>query len=143
MKKTFKEVAHLYLGCEVVSTAGKHMGIMVGVDLTQAVINPKDEFNPKTTLVEYLKPILHRLEDMTDECCLEVSIILRASTAYSDISKIAQVREIFRRAKNMQTNILMCEWFDLFVFLLSKHYDLFNLIDNGQAIDAKTYTNEK
>lgn len=139
MKKTFKEVAHLYYGCQMVLIHND--GSSQQCELDPIIFSWIVQENGIEMPFE-LKPILHRLEDMTDEHCLEAATILRAECYTENHVRIAGVKEIIKRAHNMQTNILMGEWIQLFTWMLSKGYDLFQLIDNGQAIDAKTIVDE-
>ena len=115
MGKTFKEVAHLYLGCAI--KAGHGTTLLCSVDLIHII-------NETLSVM----PILYRLEDMTEEDKEQIGFaafgILRNET-----------KELKLPSKNIS-----CIWAARQTsFLLSKHYDLFNLIDNGQAIDYKTF----
>ena len=77
MKTEFKDVAHLYLGVEVVNTIGKHMGKIVSVSIDgTATINPLDEFKPRVIILNSLKPILRPLSDITNDEFYELSEIL-------------------------------------------------------------------
>jgi len=110
MEKTFKEVAHLYLGCKVKWNDDS---------LFSEKISDFDLF--QMSHINDIKPILHRLEDMTE---------------YDKVNAINPMLYGFESIINQSEKLRQLA--EITIFLLSKHYDLFNLIDNCQAIDAKT-----
>ena len=135
MEKTFKEVAHLYLGCTIKGLS--HGEWFLSPSILAREQNSEGEFL-------YSKPILHRLEDMTDKDAIELVSL------WSDIFLNVEKKDVRYKKLNFEFNYassrrVRTEQVDFcklnsnqFLFLLSKHYDLFNLIDNGHAIDAKT-----
>ncbi len=142
MEKTFKEVAHLYLGCEVVIVDGIRDN---NTDtLTYMNILGDCGGNQYEWLISNCRPILYRLEDITDKDAIELVSL------WSDIFLNVEKKDVryqklnfdfnyasSRRVRTEQVDFRKLNS-DQFLFLLSKHYDLFNLIDNGHAIDAKT-----
>lgn len=143
MSKTFKEVAHLYLGCTIQHFHGTTF--LCAVDLPYI----KNDTLP-------IKPILHRLEDMTfkDICSLysyQDKIFISETTCHKyTVFYYKWVHEDKDRNladgysySSICTPLINSKFsVNELTFLLSKHYDLFNLIDNGQAIDAKTLNHE-
>jgi hypothetical protein len=80
------------------------------------------KFTPQRIIenaLRWSKPILRKLDSMTEEEKEEVQ--------FSDF--------MFNLVKS-KPNQAMFAW--QFTFLLSKHFDLFNLIKSGEAIDAET-----
>ncbi len=126
----WKDVAHLYLGCDVVidydpaGIAGMLIDKCVGVsDYGISVSNGYIEKFEKT------KPILRKLDSMTEDEKKELITINDAEGSISAISfNINSNLDFYFKRTN----------FAVVAFLLSKYFDIFNLIDSGQAIDAKT-----
>lgn len=74
-------------------------------------------------------PILRKLEDMTEEEKIQVWE-LEYGSAYADADNQGNLDDLV-------WNISVGEWHvNTFLFLLSKGFDLFNLIDDGSAIDS-------
>ena len=119
METKFKDVAHLYLGCDVVRpdnrTTMKYIGVHGNILIFQEKDNPDQTFGD----VNKCKPILHHLASMTDKQESE------ASQMYFDFM---ETQNPGTRDINMMSE--MTRWF------LSHHFDLFGLIESGQAIDA-------
>lgn len=132
MEKTFKEVAHLYLGCKVVIVDG----IRDNDKDTLTYMNILGDCggNQYEWLISNCRPILHRLEDMTEE---DAKLIVDEMPMYLGHDK--DIDHHFIQALINGTKYVMnyLDTVEITKILLSKHYDLFNLIDNGQAIDAK------
>lgn len=121
MKTELKDVIHLLMGCELLHSYGD-MDVSVGrmVGITASEVNPGRTVvitseNFAEWFVEDVKPILHRLSSMTEE---------------EDQKEFP--------AHNRGEFIDMHWHPEGFHWLLSKGFDLFNLIDSGQAIDAET-----
>lgn len=116
MATKFKDVAHLYLGCEIkteegvgtlneVSTEKSDEAFITSYDLVSAY--PKyDEF----------KPILRPLSDMS---------VTERDTAYAQY----EIERTMIEAGAART-----------AYLLSLGFDLFGLIENGEAIDKTKLT---
>jgi hypothetical protein len=165
MEKTFKEVAHLYLGCKCVLNLSdaedvppNYIGTLDKID-TGVLTNQIFPIELTLTIGDYeageddeVKPILHRLEDMTfeDVCslyCYQDKIFISETKCHKYTAfEYKWVHE--DKDRNLADGYsysgictpLINSKFSVneLTFLLSKHYDLFNLIDNGHAIDAKT-----
>lgn len=132
MDKTPKltpQILAMYLGCRVQTFAfgdKNSFGVFTGIELDArqeqsfvAVICDGDVHQRIFRLYE-VKPILRRLEDMTEEEAWE----------YSDA-----VGYRYNRAGH--TDTIQHEAAGT-AYLLSKSFDLFGLIDSGLAIDSKT-----
>lgn len=134
MKTEFKDVAHLYLGCEV-EAHPKHYedkaikGRLDGVVLNRVFVQCFDVFgNPwsenEVTSLEKLpfdkiKPILRPLSDMTEE-------------------EKAQLRDFMGWARYVEyLKFGLCTPEGV-AYLLKQGFDLFNLIPSSQAIDRTT-----
>lgn len=114
MDKKIKDYLHLYLGCEAIITDVRNDA----PDEHWAAIGNRITID--TSFLHYIsegwisvKPILRKLSDMTEQENKELKKI-----KHSDVFII----------KNAE----ITQW------LLSKHFDLFNLIESGLAIDATT-----
>lgn len=106
----FKEVAHLYIGCKVQwAFQNPFSDDEDDVSITDFTIS-----DAKWLLNHTPKPFLYPLSAMTDEQYIEVN-----------------------RAYGTFANEI---WFtpSEFNYLLSHHFDLFNLIESGEAIDVTT-----
>lgn len=124
-----KDVLHLYPGCEVENYPyGKEsnpvVGILMGVMGERVYIQNKDikGNNWDHLTIDYvaeITPILNHLSDMPEEDKSELKLNLFQESNLDNPQEIMWTFE--------QTRIL-----------LSKGYDLFKLIESGQAIDRKT-----
>lgn len=122
----FIEVSHLYLGCEVAnSLTGRH-------GLLFEVVRGRD--------LDNIKPILRPLSDMTDEEALKCGEILGGMSHLSNDSIIHQIKDLIGTNKlyTMQTNISGIKWIYLTPFLLKQSFDIFGLIESGEAINKTT-----
>jgi hypothetical protein len=130
--RDIKDYLHLYMGCSVLT---EHDALMNGEPHVMT-INVNNLF---ALLYKYknTKPLLRSLSDMTEEEAAEVADILGNASHLSKESKIAQVMEILPRLLHMQTNVWGINWIKLTVYLLSKGFDLFNLIPDNLALDSK------
>ncbi len=108
--KHIQEYLPFYLGCDIVTLTGK---------VEKLVIATKDdskEVSLYLAILYNLKPILRPLSDMTQEENVNLHSILQAypvDTSYDLLKRNASMTE----------------------YLLSKHLDLFGLIEAGLAID--------
>jgi len=124
MKTEFKDVAHLYLGVEVVNTIGKHMGKIVSVSIDgTATINPLDEFKPRVIILNSLKPILRPLSDMSNDEIWKLNEITKAGSW--NLEMIKNIKSVFNLIH--ATPIVFLE-------LTKLNFDLFGLIESGEAI---------
>ena len=159
METKFKDVAHLYLGVEVVNTIGKHMGKIVSVSIDgTATINPLDEFKPRVIILNSLKPILRPLSDITkDELSTLWSIVFTREFngvihkhKANDTGRGSYAAERYVMSSGVERLGVEFDgniWADsdlsvwrhnkhkITAYLLSKHFDLFGLIESGEAID--------
>ena len=147
MEKTqqerLKEVIHLYLGCDVTFRRKKIAGWSVAKLICVStfgsyVIESKDkQFSIDAEEFEF-KPILRSLDDMTEEeakeFCkkegwgenLENLVVLDGAIEFSIKGTKQQCVSRFTRMRP-----------EMFAWCLSKRFDLFNLIPDGIAINAK------
>lgn len=121
MKTEFKEVAHLYLGCEVKENSGLERTLFLK-KVTNG--NPSNIVEVGVALVSWnmyfteIKPILRPLSDMTE---VERTMFDGMHLSYSE------TKWPFIGIEPQQ-----------FTWLLKQDFDLFNLIESGQAIDRST-----
>lgn len=139
-EKNIEDYLHLYLGCEVViqkSFTGFGRYLVKGdkVVLNTKLLMELGEDGNCTYTPNYIKPILRNLNDMTEEEKLQLAY----NHAYPHVkfsSKESALNSMYGRYGS--------KWFtayqDEFLFLLSKHFDLFGLIEAGIAIDKTTLT---
>lgn len=117
---TFKKVAHLYLGCKVKSEIPNiNPDGVYNLDgfYSKDTVVISDEMHNEELNVDEIKPILKDLADIAEEDAGEMG--------YLDADD-------FNYETDGQYTVME------FKYLLSKHYDLFDLIKNGEAINAKT-----
>lgn len=122
--KEIKDYLHFYIGCEVTIEGHKNAILgAVGVGHGKQVIIRwplEDEWSYAD--IGEIRPILRRLSDMTEE---EEAEMVKTQ----DDVKLDGYPQI----------TLMVDSGHTFRWLLSKGFDIFNLIDSGLAIDAKDY----
>lgn len=114
---------HLYLGCEV-KYHFEERGILVGVSASEyekgktiAIINVGiDDF--QEWYIEETTLVLRKLDSMTEEDCRELRI------------------DSPRDLEGNLGNLILTQ--NDFAYLLSKGYDLFQLIEKGLAIDSSS-----
>lgn len=112
MKQTqFSEVAHLYLGCTVMDT-------ITPSTREKFVMNEINDGVFQCIEHGFFKPVLRPLSDMTNDEHKEWL------SFYNYQGKMAKAYGIGEAKRT--------------VFLLSKHFDLFDLIPNGFALDSTT-----
>lgn len=125
MEKKIEDYLHLYLGCEAErtwyyssepNTVHSKRTVIVDGGLIE---NPIGTSSPNIDLEFDLKPILHPLSDMTEEEGKEY-----VALGFGGMIDQRGGKLIY------QTFTPPC-----FLWLLSKHFDLFGLIDSGLAID--------
>jgi hypothetical protein len=121
MSKEIKDYLHLYLGCECMTPKG--IGKLFRYDIETnwtwcvfGIMGPEFEDSGH---IENVKPILRPLSDMSEEEKIELKLnVVQAST----INHASEIMWTFEQVR----------------ILLSKHFDLFNLIGEGLAIDKTT-----
>lgn len=130
-------------------------------DITPGYISSVDEFGgthiklhgvPKAMYVQVqdVKPILRRLEDMGEFEATELARLQTDPKRHADVDVLFIEKErIHYMDGSKWTGDGVEEFFDLYIYfnqlspaqshyLLKQGFDLFLLIDSGQAIDAKT-----
>jgi hypothetical protein len=116
-----KDVIHFYLGCRVVHPALKNNRVLTAVWMQSLLDKGID-----------VKLILRRLSDMTEEECEEYGMMYEQgkydSQSLEFDCKIG-LSAYYIGTKNAAERIRA---------LLKAGFDLFGLIESGQAIDAKT-----
>jgi hypothetical protein len=120
--KNIKDYLHLYLGCEIQSLSGGTMiYTLTGIGRKQALFS--DRYGNEMWLAENdYKPILRPLSSMTE-----------------DEKQEYEATRVFVRATPVH-QIGNMQWTpETFKYLLSKHFDLFGLIEAGLAIDKTTF----
>ena len=127
MKKELKDYLHLYLGCRIKSKGGK-CGDLVSVSNygMSIVVYDKDKINDPRGLCinsDWLLLILRPLSDMTKE----------------EKDWLDEHENFVNNYKQNAESELIIEWdAEKTSYLLSKHFDLFGLIEAGLAIDKTT-----
>lgn len=127
MSKQLKDYLHLYLGCECMYLNGEAVISEISMDSRYELLCSVKLKGGKKHLqaaIEKVKPILRPLPDMTDE---EKKEIDKQYKAFTKSKTFNDTGVVMWAAKHTQ-------------ILLSKHFDLFGLIESGLAID-KTKTN--
>lgn len=118
--KNIKDYLHLYLECEVLSSNSGMVWQLIGIVNDDGVLYHKD-FKKNTASLQNLKPILRPLSDMTEEEAKEIGFW---SELYNKITGTEKGHAIY--------DLYTAEKLRL---ALSKHFDLFGLIEAGLAIN--------
>lgn len=164
MSKNIKDYLSLYLGCQVLVQGEERKGYLTGVNnggheceiQYQLADNPHHlEEEPEFASAEDVKMVLRPLSDMTEEEFTE-AVMLHWGTSRDiikkTISKIERLKEVKQITKygtsipyvafDKEGKHYMTATFsqnsmnpEQTLYLLSKHFDLFNLIPEGLAID--------
>jgi hypothetical protein len=118
--RDIKEYIHHYLGCEcIISDLPKRMILEGGrTKIGGYLLDCKDECT--------IKPILRKLSSMTEEEFKEFKNICDA-----DFSKMTVIESMTKG----EVVTRLCHSAFAQSYLLSKHFDLFDLISSGLAID--------
>lgn len=117
MKKELKDYLHLYLGCKVETEGAK----IKTLDLTLLDL----AINEKIGLTPILRPLSDMSEDEALECWKATDRL------HTETLDGWQVVDYYRKNTDFFEAVE-------FHYLLSKHFDLFKLIESGLAIDKKT-----
>lgn len=131
---TFKEVAHLYIGCYFrVERTGQIAPFQFYYNGGDEPIGTHELCKADYSFDE-VKPILRKLNSMTDEereaNDKQGSIGWHSITKGEPASAVNEVSQLGLAVVHRQAREM--------AHLLSLHFDLFNLIDNGFAIDRAT-----
>jgi len=140
----FKEVAHLYIGCKVKypdSDDKMIVATLSGVNsqsfettysrkkkgcIGDYITSNDGKQRGHNCYIENVKPILRSLSSLTEEEATE-------GLGYDNL-----IYKPFKVCNNFSSRSVFSA--KEFVFLLSKGFDLFGLIESGEAIDATTQT---
>jgi hypothetical protein len=156
MQKEIKDYLHLYLGCDT------NYGLLEGIrdQYAYTIVSGKDTIRGN---VWDIKPILRPLSDMTDSELIEFAKIHNSDIEWYMQDGLCIGREnigvqqhfyfddelfftaeicnnIFGQESEGDTQISNITPFETTRLLLSKHFDLFGLIEAGLAIDKTTLT---
>lgn len=166
-KNKLEEVIHLYLGCEV--QVRGDIEKLIGVESDGAAITFSGRYGRRIWGAKEVKPLLRQLSDITEEeasdvYTIERDRILHIHTNDHDISRRIGSGIVVTRLDHMNIGLLIrldgvCyKVIDegkkptiepamnqplIFQHLLSKGFDLFSLIETGQAIDKNTLQETK
>ena len=138
-KNKLEEVIHLYLGCEV--QVRGDIEKLIGVESDGAVITFSGRYGRRIWGAKEVKPLLRQLSDITEE---EKEFIVRCITynhvKFSSTESALGCWDNEEYGKKIQH---MRFYADELQYLLSKGFDLFSLIETGQAIDKNTLKETK
>lgn len=118
--KKLSDYLHLYLGCEAIETLHDHKCIIHEVRKDGKCYVLGDALFSDLLDVNYIKPILRPLSDMTEE---ERREMMREKHQYDTGNP--RSHELTNHARRI-------------LWAISKHFDLFGLIESGLAIDSTT-----
>lgn len=140
MEKKIEDYLHFHIGCFVIYVGMKNWRKLTASWLGALL---------KNNACKNIKPILRRVSDMTKD---EAMDLIRLNVDKSEIINIETQNEtliIFsRKHPKMRHTVLSCIKLNEcspaeFLWLLSKHFDIFRLIDAGIAIDKNAITEPK
>jgi len=126
--KTFKEVAHLYVGCKVMRPDNKTVLQYIGVQGNVLIFQEKDNIEQTYGNVNKCKPMLYPLSSMSKE---QMKDIIDIGEHVCNLCGSIEAFVAGWRAFGPST----------FDYLLSQSFDLFQLIENGEAIDGSKEVN--
>ena len=142
MKKEIKGYLHLYLGCQVMDLYNNQVGLLSGIITMDAGI--KICVFHKTTWhlsIDEVKLILRPLSSMTEEEIVKL-FLLKGLDYSKDVTR-TNITENFIQIEYKCGGELLSDYMvapifntEQFRYLLSHHFDLFNLIESNLAIDA-------
>jgi hypothetical protein len=157
MEKQLKDYLHLYLGCEGEFTKKKTYGsakrsietldtsLLDRVASLPSLLSFKPILSPLSSMTEEEALVIGKLitDEMVDKVSrLDVSIEGRRIEIFYDNDsekidlKANQVSWI-ERGKDTWHHLPVHNYAEFFTYLLSKHFDLFGLIEAGLAIEKK------
>lgn len=127
MKTKFEEVANLYIGCKcafyneltdkgIPTLTGllkyPYMGVLYSLDT--------EEYHHEVDISDF-KPILRPLSDMSKD----------------ELEKIVEIGEVNHRGESPENFVIGWKAYtpNTFAYLLSRSFDLFGLIESGEALD--------
>lgn len=119
-----QDYLHLYIGCEVKTTGGKFGKLVsVSTDGMAIIVYGGEDPRGRVIMQSAIIPILRTLSDMTEE---------EKDKYYSFWANIISKNPKQIMKLDAQTTI----------YLLSKHFDLFDLIPAGLALNAAHLNNK-
>lgn len=142
-----KDVLHYYLGCEYRCdyVEGGKINYICKDFYGEGKPAVRDNENSGWIAATLIKPILSKLEDMSEEDAIECAKLSEwephftdvkvERTKYGDLLVKWQGNVEGGEQQNITGDMFYCA--EQFHYLLSKGYDLFNLIETNQAIDRK------
>jgi hypothetical protein len=129
-----KDYLPLYLGCEVEYTISGMKHNLIGVEGEATAYIFGGTGGRHVVHTSHIKPILRLLSDMTEEEFMEFKKL-----ADKDFDKMVLIDS----ASKDGCFTRLCHTMFAQSFLLSKHFDLFGLIEAGLAIDKTTLNKPK
>lgn len=138
-----EEVIHLYLNCEVVVDGFKEeqdIAKLIGIVHEEAQLLNTCHNQHGSCHISLIKPILRKLEDMAEE---EKNVLFQivfgddktfGSFSYDPVEKLLSAVGVMLSYGIYEEQMSN----RAFAYCLSKSIDLFSLVENGLAIDAKT-----
>jgi hypothetical protein len=140
MKKELKDYLHLYLGCKILRPDMRTQLTMSGI--SGDIIHFLEEGRGETYgTVSLAKPILRPLSDMTVDEAVQLIEIGTSVYNFISIRKVDRYEVMYDGGypTSKRTWLYHLRFSELkaeqFHFLLSKNFDLFELIEAGLAID--------
>lgn len=135
---SFKDVIGCYIGCE--TNYGKLCGFTLDRDGNVSCSCEMTDGGRVVGLIDDLKPILRKLESMTEEESVLIYDILNPEYAdrkeADDVEfKVDFIRKAVIQQKDWITGI---GWVKIIPAILKMEFDLFQLIDSNQAIDKNS-----
>lgn len=142
MKTELKDVIHLLIGCDVtIEIHGTgHQGILRGLKSEYFFIQVKgDKSATPHRDISKIKPLLRRLSSMTEEEMGEYWSIIGGAPHLFDRDYFMEWLENGHTESEWESGMVFGHYEAALTtkFLLSKGFDLFFLIETGQAIDAE------
>lgn len=102
-----------------------------------------DEGKRYGLMLSQIKPLLHPMSDLYKEIDGEIPAdILFPKEYYSLIDFYEEHNRENQIQSFIKDGLNWCETYSFWEYLLSKHFDVFSLIDNGLAIDIKSISYE-
>lgn len=122
--KTLENILHLYLGCDVKHDNGDILKLH-GIVGREVHLVDSDYYDISS--IDHITPILRPLDSMTEEEADFICDTYYFGSIDFDVDKKVFSSNIAKRLSHQMP---------VAVYLLSKSFDLFGLIDSGLAIDA-------
>jgi hypothetical protein len=135
--KELKDFIHLYLGCECVIGDSNVKETIQAVSEYSICTGSNKHGVDSWYKIPSVKPILRPLSDMTEE--EKVTLFDLEISNYSEYKSKLIAVDLWIQRWQRYPSTEFGKWFPkTFLFLLSKHFDIFGLIESGLAIDSKT-----